>query len=141
MGRLIDGKWLKADVITSGKDGAYERIPRSFLDTISSKDEKFTPESGRYHLYVSYACPWAHRTLIYRELKDLADHISVSVVSPDMFDEGWSFDTSFPGVTKDDLYGVDYLREIYVKADPNISTSVTVPVLWDKKNEKLISIS
>lgn len=139
MGKLVDGKWVVQSVATSDKKGSYKRIPRSFLDQISKDHEKYNPESGRYHLYVSYACPWAHRTLIYRELKGLTDHISVSVVSPDMLDQGWIFDENFPGATTDDLYGEKFLKEIYTKADPNISTSVTVPVLWDKKEQTIVN--
>lgn len=97
------------------------------------------PETGRYHLYVSYACPWATRTLIYRNLKDLVEHISVSVVHPDMLEEGWVFDDSYPAATRDDLFGFKTLREIYQKADPNVTTSVTVPVLWDKKTSSIVN--
>ena len=108
MGRLVDGKWVKTSIITSDSKGAYERIPRSFRNFISKEHAVFKPESGRYHLYVSYACPWATRTLIYRELKDLLEHISVSVVHPDMLDEGWVFNESFPGATSDHLFGFQY---------------------------------
>ncbi|TGD48747.1 glutathione S-transferase family protein [Halobacteriovorax sp. Y22] len=139
MGRLVDGKWIKTSIITSDDDGAYDRIPRSFRDTISKDHDTFKPESGRYHLYVSYACPWAHRTLIYRKLKGLEEHISVSVVSPDMLDMGWTFETNISGATGDDLYGLNYLQEIYTKADPEVSTSVTVPVLWDKKTQRIVN--
>tara|TARA_Y100000287_G_scaffold182644_1_gene180510 strand:+ start:167 stop:1096 length:930 start_codon:yes stop_codon:yes gene_type:complete len=139
MGKLINGKWVIRSIITSDKLGAYDRLPRTFLETISKHHERFKPESKRYHLYVSYACPWATRTLIYRHLKDLDSHISVSVVHPDMLDNGWKFDTSFPGATKDHLYGKKFLREIYQKADPTITTSVTVPILWDKKTETIVN--
>ena len=88
---------------------------------------------------MSYACPWATRTLIYRQLKDLTDHISVSVVHPDMLEDGWIFDSSFPGATEDHLFGKKFLREIYQKADPSITTSVTVPILWDKKTETIVN--
>jgi len=139
MGMLIEGKWKVKSVITSDKDGKYDRIPRSFRDTISKDHEKFKPESGRYHLYVGYACPWATRALIVRELKDLNDHISVSVVHPDMLDNGWTFDDSFDGATKDHLFNSEYLKDVYLKADPNITTSVTVPVLWDKKLNTIVN--
>lgn len=139
MGRLVDGKWVKSSVITSDKKGAYDRVPRSFRQTISKDHEVFTPESGRYHLYVSYACPWAHRTLIYRKLKGLEDHISVSVVSPDMLDMGWSFETKTLGATGDELYGLSYLQEVYKKADPKVNTTVTVPILWDKKTQTIVN--
>ncbi len=139
MGRLVDGKWINGDIITSDSSGAYKRIPRSFRGTISDDDPIFKPESGRYHLYVSFACPWAHRTLIYRSLKGLTDHISVSVVHPEMLDSGWSFKKDFDGATGDDLYGLDYLYQLYQKAQSDISTSVTVPVLWDKKAETIVN--
>jgi len=139
MGKLIDGKWEKADVATTNKEGGYDRIPRSFLDTISPGHSKFKPEKDRYHLYVSYACPWAHRTLIMRELKDLNSFIGVSVVSPDMLDEGWTFETDFAATTGDKLFNKNFMREVYVLADPKVTTSVTVPVLWDKENKTIVN--
>ena len=139
MGKLINGKWIIRSIITSDKSGKYDRLPRTFLDTISKEDKIFRPDSKRYHLYVSYACPWATRALIYRQLKGLDKHISVSVVHPDMLEDGWKFDDSFSGATKDHLYGKKFLREIYQKADPTVTTSVTVPVLWDKKTETIVN--
>lgn len=139
MGLLIDGKWEVRSVVTSDDKGKYDRIPRSFRDTISKDHDKFKPESNRYHLYVSFACPWATRALIVRDLKDLKDHISVSVVHPDMLDHGWQFDDSFKGATKDHLFGLKYLKDVYLKADPSITTSVTVPVLWDKKLQTIVN--
>lgn len=139
MGLLIDGKWKKRSIINSDEKGAYDRLPRTFRDVISHNHAKFTPESNRYHLYVSYACPWAHRTLIFRKLKNLEKHISFSVVHPDMLEDGWIFDSSFPAATQDDLYQVKFLREIYQKADPQINTSVTVPILWDKKLHTIVN--
>lgn len=139
MGKLVAGKWIVQDVITSDKKGAYDRVPRSFLNQISLDNDLFQPESGRYHLYVSLACPWAHRTLIYRQWKQLEEHISVSVVNPDMLDDGWIFDPSFESATIDHLYHCNYLREIYIKADPDVTTTVTVPILWDKKRETIVN--
>ena len=139
MGKLIDGKWVPSSVITSASDGSYDRIPRSFLETISPEHELFHPEKGRYHLYVSYACPWAHRTLIYRKLKVLEDIISVSVVAPDMLDDGWVFDPGYPGATNDHVLGKSYLREVYQSVDPEISTTVTVPILYDKKLHRIVN--
>ena len=139
MGKLIDGEWIVKSIITTDDSGAYDRLPRTFLDTIEDSHPIFQPELGRYHLYVSYACPWATRTLIYRQLKDLTDHISVSVVHPDMLEDGWIFDSSFPGATEDHLFRKKFLREIYQKADPSITTSVTVPILWDKKTETIVN--
>ena len=133
MGKLVDGKWVVGDVATSSKSGTYERIPRSFLDEIAPDHPTYKPESGRYHLFVSYACPWAHRTLIYRHLKGLQDHISVDVVHPDMLDMGWSLAANYPGATGDSLFGLQYLHQIYQKAQSDVSTSVTVPLIWDKK--------
>ena len=139
MCKLINGKWIVKSIINSDENGAYDRLPRTFLNNISNNENIFKPETGRYHLYVSYACPWATRTLIYRKLKNLEDHISVSVVHPDMLENGWCFDTSFLGSTKDHLYANKFLREVYQKADPNITTSVTVPILWDKQTETIVN--
>jgi putative glutathione S-transferase len=140
MGKLIEGKWESdLSIVTSDKKGSYAREPRSFRDFISEEDNVFKPESGRYHLYVSYACPWATRTLIYRKLKGLEDHISVSIVHPDMQEKGWAFDSSYSEATEDHLFGLKYLYEVYLKADANITTSVTVPVLWDKKTNTIVN--
>ena len=139
MGKLIDGEWIKKSIITLDKKGAYDRLPRTFLNTISNKHEIFKPESNRYHLYVSHACPWATRTMIYRKLKELDTHISFSVVNPDMLDEGWVFDDSFNEATIDHLHGFKYLRQVYQKADPKITTSVTVPILWDKQTHTIVN--
>ena len=139
MGKLIDGKWEKRSIITSDEKGSYARLPRTFENNISCDDSVYTPDSNRYHLYVSYACPWATRALIYRKLKSLEDHISVDVVHPDLLEEGWAFDDSYPGATKESLYGFKFLRELYQKSDPNVTTSVTVPVLWDKQIETIVN--
>ena len=109
MGQLVDGKWQISSIITSGKKGEFKRPDRSFRDVVSSDHNIFKPESGRYHLYVSYACPWAHRTLIYRSLKGLENHISINVVHPDILDSGWSFSSDYPGATGDELYQKQYL--------------------------------
>ena len=139
MGKLVDGRWVIKSIITSNKSGEYDRLPRTFLGNITFENSLFPPETGRYHLYVSYACPWATRTLIYRKLKLLENHISVSVVHPDMLEDGWKFDNSFPGATEDHLYNFNFLREVYQKADPKITTSVTVPILWDKQAETIVN--
>jgi len=139
MGKLHNGQWTEASIITSNTKGSYKREVRTFRNFIRKGEVEFPPESGRYHLYVSYACPWAQRTLIFRKLKELENHISVSVVHPDMLNSGWSFDSSFEGATGDSLYGAQNLYEIYLKADPKVSTSVTVPVLWDKKAQTIVN--
>lgn len=138
MGKLIDGKWEKRSIVTSDEKGRYNRLKRTFRDEISQTGT-FKPEKNRYHLYVSYACPWAHRTLIYRELKGLQDVISVSVVHPDLLENGWFFDDSYPGSTIDHLCNAQFLYENYQRADKTVTTSVTVPVLWDKNNNTIVN--
>jgi glutathionyl-hydroquinone reductase len=139
MGVLDKGKWITRPLVKSNEKGAYDRQPRTFRNFINSNDLQFKPESNRYHLYVSYACPWASRTLIYRKLKGLEDHISVSVVHPDMLSDGWVFDDSYKGATKDHLFDFEYLRNVYQKTDQEITTSVTVPILWDKKLNTIVN--
>lgn len=139
MGKLVNGEWIETSIITSDTSGRYDRQPRTFRDVISPDNPDLQPDSGRYHLYVSYACPWATRTLMYRSLKALENHISVSVVHPDMLEKGWHFATDFPAATGDALYGLNYLHELYQKAQSDVTTSVSVPVLWDKKNHTIVN--
>ena len=138
MGLLVNGVWKDKWYDTKKSGGKFIRTEAQFRNFIDYHSE-FTPDSGRYHLYVSLACPWAHRTLIYRSLKDLNDHISCSVVNPYMLENGWTFEESFPGTTSDHLFSKQYLYQIYLKADSNYSGRVTVPVLWDKKNQTIVS--
>lgn len=137
MGLLVDGKWHDQWYDTSKSGGRFERQDSLFRNSIGP-GEPFLPESGRYHLYVSLACPWAHRTLIMRELKSLNRHIGVSVVNPEMLDKGWSF-LPHKGSTGDTLYGHQYMYEIYLRQQPDISSRVTVPVLWDKQSECIVN--
>jgi putative glutathione S-transferase len=146
MGQLVDGKWETTWYDTSKTGGKFVRSVTSFRNWITPDGAPgptgtggFKAESGRYHLYVSHACPWAHRTLIFRALKGLTDHISVSVVHPDMLEDGWTFGTDFPGATGDTLFGLPFLRDIYTRAQPDISGRVTVPVLWDKQQNTIVS--
>tara|TARA_X000000950_G_scaffold73715_2_gene91918 strand:+ start:9101 stop:10033 length:933 start_codon:yes stop_codon:yes gene_type:complete len=139
MGTLVNGAWHDKPVSKIDTSGAFIRPPRTFLNDISSKHPVFKPESGRYHLYASYACPWATRVLICRKLKELESHVSVDIVNPDLREEGWVFDDSFKGATKDSLHGFKFLRELYQIAEANITTDVTVPVLWDKKTNKIVN--
>jgi len=146
MGLLVDGEWRDKWYDTESTGGKFERSTSKFRNWVTadgsagpSGKSGFQAQSGRYHLYVSYACPWAHRALIFRALKDLTDHISVSVVHPDMMEDGWTFATDFEGATGDTLFGSNFLRDIYIKADPNFTGRVTVPVLWDKAQSTIVS--
>ncbi len=146
MGQLIDGRWDTAWYDTASSGGAFRRTTAGFRNWITADGDPgpsgeggFAAESERYHLYVSYACPWAHRTLIFRQLKGLVPHIGVSVVHPDMLSDGWTFATDFDGATGDTLYGLPFLRDIYTKADPGVSGRVTVPILWDRERETIVS--
>ena len=146
MGQLVDGVWQDVWYDTKSTGGAFKRSTAKFRNWITadggpgpSGEGGFKAESGRYHLYVSYACPWAHRTLIFRKLKELEDHIGVSVVHPSMLSDGWTFETDFEGATGDRLYGLPFARDIYLRADPRISGRVTVPILWDTERETIVS--
>ena len=146
MGKLVDGEWHDVWYDTDETDGEFVRSDTGYRNWITpdgaagpSGEGGFPAEVGRYHLYVSYACPWAHRTLIFRKLKGLSDLIDVSVVHPEMLSDGWSFDDDWNGATGDRLYGLPFLRDIYTKADPNASGRVTVPVLWDTERETIVS--
>lgn len=138
MGQLVDGQWHDVWYDTKSTGGKFVRSTAKFRNWITP-DGPFPPEPDRYHLYVSYACPWAHRTLIFREIKGLRDLITVSVVHPDMLSDGWTLADDYPGATGDTLYGLPFLRDIYTKADSQISGRVTVPILWDKKTETIVS--
>jgi putative glutathione S-transferase len=139
MGILVEGKWQSEHMSAGQKDGAYRRAVTSFRNWITADGEDgFSPVSGRYHLYVAWACPWAHRTLIFRALKQLEDHISVSILDPIMADNGWEFSGS-KDCTHDDVLGKKYLYEVYQAADSNYTGRVSVPVLWDKKSHTIVS--
>ncbi len=146
MGRLVNGVWEDKWYDTEASGGEFVRDTSRFRNWITpdgsagpSGDGGFKAETGRYHLYVALACPWAHRALIFRVLKGLTDHIGVSVVHPDMLSEGWEFRTDYRGATGDTLYGLSFARDLYLKADPGISGRVTVPILWDRKRETIVS--
>ncbi|EIW80266.1 hypothetical protein CONPUDRAFT_82579 [Coniophora puteana RWD-64-598 SS2] len=129
-------------IVPTDKDGSFKRPDSAFRNWIE-KGGKFEPKKGRYHLYVAYSCPWATRTLIVRKLKGLEDFISVDVVSPGITPEGWVFANvhDFPGATRDSIHGdeVTHLRQLYFKADPNYAGRYTVPTLWDKELETIVS--
>ncbi len=146
MGLLVEGKWHDTWYDTESTGGAFKRSAAQFRNWLTADGSAgpsgkggFKAESGRYHLYVSYACPWAHRTLIFRELKGLSDLVTVSVVHPDMLGKGWTFVTDSDGATGDNLYGLDFAHQVYTKADPGYSGRVTVPILWDKQLETIVS--
>jgi glutathionyl-hydroquinone reductase len=144
MGLLVDGVW-KEDVSRTKQDGQFVRPTTRFRNWVTpdggagpSGDNGFAAEPGRYHLYVSLACPWAHRTLIFRKLKALDNVISLSVVSPDMMRDGWTFNID-EGSTGDGINGKSKLSEIYLLADARYSGRVSVPVLWDKKRKTIVN--
>jgi len=145
MGTMIDGQWHPGEVTEDSDGGSYKRKEAGFREWLTA-DGGSGPDSqpgrpaaeGRYHLYVSYACPWAHRTLIVRALKGLEDAIGVSVVDPVMREQGWTFGTDRGG-TGDPLHGAHFLHQLYTRAKPNYSGKVTVPILWDKETDTIVS--
>lgn len=137
MGLLVDGVWHDEWYNTEDNDGKFIREDAQFRDWIS-KDGKFQPEAGRYHLYVCLACPWASRCLMMRKLKGLEEIISLSVVNPVMLEHGWTFEDG-PGVIADPIIDADYMHEIYTHVDPTYSGRVTVPVLYDKKIDTIVN--
>ncbi|WP_417226257.1 glutathione S-transferase family protein [Amphritea sp.] len=145
MGLLIAGKWHDRWYETKNSKGEFVREQAGFRNWITadgsagpSGEAGFKAEPGRYHLYVSLACPWAHRTLIFRKLKGLETLISVSVVSPHMLDQGWSFDRA-SGSSGDDLYESAFMHQLYTRVQPDYTGRVTVPVLWDKQQQIIVS--
>ncbi|MGA9251195.1 MAG: glutathione S-transferase family protein [Roseobacter sp.] len=146
MGLLVDGVWKDQWYDTKSTGGIFKRQDAKFRNWITadgsagpSGDDGFKADSGRYHLYVSYACPWAHRALIFRALKGLEPHIGVSAVHPDMLSEGWTFDLDDNGATGDTLYGSGFARDIYTRANAKFTGRVTVPILWDKERKTIVS--
>ncbi|WP_032079903.1 glutathione S-transferase family protein [Vibrio fluvialis] len=134
MGKLVEGVWQDVWYDTKSSSGRFVREDAGFRGWIENKaDAQFAPESGRYHLYVSLACPWAHRTLIFRSLKQLQEHIDVTIVCPDMMSEGWKFGIPEP------LFGHTKMHQIYTQAKSDYTGRVTVPVLWDKKTQTIVS--
>ena len=143
MGLLVDGIWQQDGQRT--KDGHFVRPTTSFRDWVTPDGsagptgrDGFPAEAGRYHLYVSLSCPWAHRTVIFRKLKGLENVVSMSTVSPDMLNDGWTFDKA-TGSSGDEANGKAKLSEIYVLADPKFTGRVSVPVLWDKKRKTIVN--
>ena len=139
MGELIGGRWCRTGLESIVVGGVVHRNPSIFRNWITRDGSSgFKAEAGRYHLYVSLACPWAHRTLIMRSLKGLQDLVDVSVVHWLMGEDGWTFAPA-SGVIPDTVNGRSKLYELYTLADPTVTTRVTVPVLWDKRQRAIVS--
>ena len=134
MGLLVNGKWQDRWYDTKASSGRFQRQDSSFRDDIKAHSQ---PDASRYHLYVSLACPWAHRTLILRQLKSLQSLIPVTVVSPIMLEHGWEFDGD--GGDSEPLYNLNYMHQLYTKAKADYSGRVTVPVLWDRLEQRLVN--
>ncbi|OOZ38539.1 hypothetical protein BOW53_15250 [Solemya pervernicosa gill symbiont] len=139
----VSANWLEAE--TERETGEFKRFDSQFRNWITPDGSVgqsgvggFKAEAGRYHLYISHACPWAHRALIFRKLKGLESMISLSVVNPLMGDAGWSFEP-YPGATDDGVYGARFLSELYTLAAPIYNGIVTVPVLWDKQRNTIVN--
>ncbi|MEX1216392.1 glutathione S-transferase family protein [Saccharospirillum sp.] len=149
MGLLVNGQWQDKWYDTSKSGGKFEREDAHFRNWVTKDGEAgpsgrggFKAESGRYHLYVSMACPWAHRTMIFRKLKGLEDHIGISAVHPDMLDHGWTFEgpkLDSPTVIGDNLHQSRLYHELYTRAKPDYTGRVTVPVLWDTEQNTIAS--
>lgn len=140
MGLIVAGKWVDQWYDTKKSDGKFVRQDSLFRNTISDDAGSLFPvAAGRYHLYVSLACPWAHRTLIFRQLKQLESIISVSIVRPEMLENGWEFDTQDDSLYTDPLYQFNYAYQLYLKSNPEYEGRVTVPILWDKHTNSIVN--
>lgn len=145
MGALVEGVWQDQPLVPQSRDGRFIRKDSAFRNWITADGSPgptgtggFKAQPGRYHLYVSLACPWAHRTLIFRNLKGLEEMISVSVVNWLMMENGWTFEDA-PGVIPDPIHNARYLYQVYTAADPTYTGKVTVPVLWDKERDTIVN--
>jgi glutathionyl-hydroquinone reductase len=138
LGQLINGKWT-TEWTERNESGKFQRMSTQFHNwvTIDGSSE-FPAVAGRYHLYVSLGCPWAHRTAILWKLKGLENIIGLSIVDPVISDQGWQF-SDYPGCTRDQVNHADYLWQVYVRSDPNYTGRVTVPVFWDKQSNQIVN--
>jgi glutathionyl-hydroquinone reductase len=143
MGILVDGAWRDEELPQeTGKAGEFRRSDSIFREFVTSDGASgFKAEPGRYHLYVAYGCPWAHRTLIYRALKKLEGAISVAYAVPGIKEQGWTFETSaaYPDCTPDEVNHFHYLHEAYTASEPRYTGKVTVPTLWDRKLRRVVN--
>ncbi|MFB6376155.1 MAG: glutathione S-transferase family protein [Bradymonadaceae bacterium] len=144
MGKMIDGRWTTDEELARTDEGEFERAETTFRRWLTPDgspgpdgQEGFEAEPGRYHLYVAINCPWSHRTMVYRRLKNLQDLVGLSTVRPLRNDQGWVFDEA--GDDTDDLYGAEAVHELYRRADDHYTGRVTVPVLWDKERETIVN--
>ena len=145
MGVLVNGQWQRSDHLAKTEQGAFVRPDSTFRHWITPDGAPgptgkggFKAEAGRYHLYISLACPWAHRALIFRQIKGLEDMISLSVLNWLMLDEGWTFAPA-QGVIEDPIHQAECLWQVYTASDPTFSGRVTVPVLWDKQRGEIVN--
>jgi glutathionyl-hydroquinone reductase len=143
MGMLVDGQWRDEDPVNEiGKAGNFQRVDSVFRDRITADGSSgFPAEAGRYHLYVAYTCPWAHRTQIYLALKKLTGIISVAIAVPGLREQGWTFEDNpaFPDCTPDRVNGFRHLHQAYSASNPHYTGKVTVPTLWDKKTKRIVN--
>ncbi|MEF8802136.1 MAG: glutathione S-transferase family protein [Halolamina sp.] len=144
MNMLVDGEWRTDAYDSTNEKGEFDRQKTTFRNWLDGSvaaagkeptESRFGPESGRYHLYICRACPWAHRAAMVRQLRGLADDISISLVQPERYDQGWEFSAEHP----DPISGHGYLHEVYTDADPEFTGRVTVPVLWDTQEETIVN--
>lgn len=145
LGHLVNGIWETSSTKEIKTDGQFVRKASAFRNWVTEDgapgptgEGGFAAEAGRYHLYVSYACPWAHRALIYRSILGLEDAIDISVVHPVNMENGWDFE-AYPGATPDKIGNARYMHEVYTRAAPDYSGKVTVPVLWDRKTGSIVN--
>ena len=134
---FVDGEWRTDTYEFNDEDGEFDRQPTSFRDRLGT--DEFPAASGRYHLYISRACPWAHGALMVRSLLGLEEHVSMDIVDPYRDEMGWQFTPEKDDCTEDSILGADYLGELYTEADPNYTGRVTVPVLWDRERETIVN--
>jgi putative glutathione S-transferase len=142
MGMMVDGKWLEEEPPETSGSGEFKRIPSALRRRITADGSSgLKAEAGRYHLYVGYHCPWAHRTIIFRVLKGLEDAISISYCLPFLGKNGWTYELNpeTPDCTLDQVNGFRYLYEAYAASDPTYTGKVTIPVLWDKKTRTIVN--
>jgi glutathionyl-hydroquinone reductase len=142
MGMLIDGRWTEDVPPETGAGGEFRRIASAFRNRVTADGSSgFPAAAGRYHLYVGYHCPWAHRTIIFRKLKKLEDAISISYCLPYFRENGWTYELrpEAPECTLDQINGFRYLHQAYSKADPHYTGKVTIPVLWDKQTNTIVN--